>query len=87
MAGWKICIDKNNNNDCEENIEPFNVTNNDGYYEFDSLITGSYKILEIPHQNWVVINPTDGKYIINLQNGQRVTNKNFGNFKVKGGKN
>ncbi|MDD2907477.1 MAG: SdrD B-like domain-containing protein [Candidatus Gracilibacteria bacterium] len=87
MAGWKICIDKNNNNDCEENIEPFNVTNNDGYYEFDSLITGTYKILEIPHQNWIIINPTDGKYIINLLNGQRVEQKNFGNFKIKGGKN
>ncbi|MDD2907401.1 MAG: SdrD B-like domain-containing protein [Candidatus Gracilibacteria bacterium] len=84
MAGWKICIDKNNNNDCEENIEPFNVTNNDGYYEFDSLITGSYKILEIPHQNWVVINPTIGYYNVNLSNGQVVTNKNFGNFKIKG---
>jgi hypothetical protein len=29
MAGWKICIDLNNNNDCEEQIEPFNITNND----------------------------------------------------------
>jgi hypothetical protein len=28
MAGWKICMDMNNNNECEENIEPFNVTNN-----------------------------------------------------------
>jgi len=84
MAWWKICIDLNNNNDCEENSEPFITTNNEGYYEFDSLETWTYKILEIPHQNWRVTNPIDWYYNINLQNGQVLTNKNFWNFKFKG---
>jgi hypothetical protein len=83
MAGWKICIDLNNNNDCEEQIEPFNITNNDWYYEFDSLATWTYKILEIPHQNWIITNPIDWSYNINLQNWQKVEQKNFWNFKVK----
>jgi len=84
MAWCKVYIDLNNNNDCEENIELFNVTNNDWYYEFDSLVTWTYKILEIPHQNWVVTNPTIWYYNVNLLNWQVVTNKIFWNFKIKG---
>ncbi|MDD2907318.1 MAG: hypothetical protein PHH98_01625 [Candidatus Gracilibacteria bacterium] len=84
MAGWKVCIDKNNNNDCEENIETFNVTNNNGYYEFDGLITGTYIIKLIPHQNWEITNPTSGKYNIILGNGQVKDNNNFGAYKTKG---
>ena len=83
MAWWKICIDKNNNNDCEENIEPFILTNNQGYYEFNWLTTWIYKILEIPHQNWILTNPTTKYYTINLSNWQKVTNKNFWNLKTK----
>lgn len=86
MTWWKVCIDLNSNNNCEENVEPFNLTNNNGYYEFDSLITWTYHILEIPHQNWVVTNPTDWKHTINLQNGQVITEKNFWNIKIKGWK-
>lgn len=84
MAWWKICIDKNNNWDCEENTEPFDVTNNQGYYEFNWLATWTYKILEIPHQNWSVTNPTSKYYTITLTSWQKVTNKNFGNLKTKG---
>lgn len=68
MAGWKICIDTNNNDDCEENSESFTVTNNDGYYEFQSLQTGIYRVIEIPHQNWIVTNPSSEYYDINLSN-------------------
>lgn len=39
MAGWKVCIDENENGDCEENTEPFTLTNNGVYYEFASLQT------------------------------------------------
>lgn len=84
MAWWKICIDLNNNNDCEESNEPFNVTNNDWYYDFNWLASWTYKILEIPHQNWIVTNPTTKYYTIQLSNWQIVTNKNFGNLKTKG---
>ncbi|MDD2907316.1 MAG: hypothetical protein PHH98_01615 [Candidatus Gracilibacteria bacterium] len=84
MAGWKVCIDKNNNNDCEENVEPFNLTNNSGYYEFNGLPKGLYKIIEIPHQNWNITSPTSMYYDINLGIGQEVGNRNFGNRKIKG---
>jgi len=82
MAWWKVCIDINNNNDCEEQNEPFNITNNDWYYEFDSLATWNYKILEIPHQNWIVTN-NNWYYNINLSNWEIITDNNFGNYKVK----
>jgi len=84
MAWWKICIDINQDSDCQENTEPFNLTNNDWYYEFNWLATGIYKILEIPHQNWIVTNPSIKYYNIQLSNWQKVTNKNFGNLKTKG---
>ena len=94
MAGWKVCIDTNTNNTCEESTETFNLSNNDGYYEFDSLRTWTYTILEIPHQNWIVTEPTptntntstttpNPKRITNLSNWQRVENQNFGNYKSK----
>ena len=33
MAGWKICIDTNKNSTCEENKEPFQITDNKWYYK------------------------------------------------------
>jgi protocatechuate 3,4-dioxygenase beta subunit len=59
MAGWKVYFDTNNNGSLQENSEPFQVSNNQGYYEFDSLIAGTYKIREIPHQNWAILSPTN----------------------------
>ena len=62
--------------------KPFNVTNNDWYYEFDSLETWTYKILEIPHQNWIVTN-NNWYYYIKLSNWELITDNNFGNYKIK----
>ncbi|MDD2871760.1 MAG: SdrD B-like domain-containing protein [Candidatus Gracilibacteria bacterium] len=84
MAGWKVCIDKNNNGTCEENSEPFILTNNDGHYEFNGLPKGLYKIIEIPHQNWNITSPTNLYYDVNLGIGQEIVNINFGNYKYKG---
>ncbi|MDD2871758.1 MAG: SdrD B-like domain-containing protein [Candidatus Gracilibacteria bacterium] len=86
MAGWKVCIDKNNNGTCEENSEPFILTNNDGFYEFNGLPKGLYKIIEIPHTNWNIISPTNMYFDVNLGIGQEIINKNFGNYKYKGNK-
>ncbi|MDD2871872.1 MAG: SdrD B-like domain-containing protein, partial [Candidatus Gracilibacteria bacterium] len=86
MAGWKVCIDKNNDNTCQENTEPFTLTNNDGYYELNGLAKGIYRIIEIPHTNWNITSPISLYYDINLGIGLEVINKNFGNFRVKGGK-
>jgi len=82
MAGWKICIDINLDWKCQESIEPFNLTNNKWYYEFNSLITWNYSILEIHHQNWEVTN-NSWNYDISLSNWEKIINKSFWNFKVK----
>mgnify|MGYP003840370673 CR=1 FL=1 len=73
----------NNNGTCEENIEPFMVTNNTWYYEFDWLATGTYTILIVPRQNWTITTPTIANYTINLSNGEVVTDRNFWNYKAK----
>jgi hypothetical protein len=79
-----MCMDLNNNNECKENIEPFNVTYNTWYYEFDSLETWDYKILQIQRNNWQAVNPTHWYYDINLWNGEHIQSINFGNYKIKG---
>ena len=43
MAWRKIFIDENLDWECQENSKPFNLTNNDGYYEFDSFFLENYK--------------------------------------------
>ena len=83
-AWWKICIDENENGTCEENLETFMVTNNTWYYEFDWLATGTYTILEVPRQNWIITILTTASYTVNLSNGEEVTDKNFWNYKEKG---
>ena len=84
MAWWKVCIDSNNNWTCEENSEPFILTNNDWYYEFNWLPKWLYKIIEIPHTNWNITSPTSLYYSVNLWVWQTIWNKNFGNYKYKG---
>ena len=79
MAWWKVCIDTNNNG----TSETFNVTNNQWYFEFNGLQTGSYKILEIPHQNWTIFSPSIWYYQVTLTNWQQVNNKNFWNKNTK----
>ena len=86
MAWWKVCIDKNNNWTCEESTEPFILTNNDWFYEFNWLPKWLYKIIEIPHTNWNIISPTNMYFDVNLWIGQEIINKNFGNYKYKGNK-
>lgn len=86
MAGWKICIDTNNNGDCEENSEPFITTNNDGYYEFNGLATGVYTIIKIEKPNWQTTEPGTNSYTINLANGEQSSYNNFWNKKLQWGK-
>ncbi|NVP17104.1 hypothetical protein HUU51_00080 [Candidatus Gracilibacteria bacterium] len=86
-AGYKVCIDSNNNSKCEENIEPFIVTDNTGNYKFDNLDKGDYTIIQETRNNWEIIKPLDKKYTIKLNNGQNIVNLNFENSKINGNKN
>lgn len=76
-AGYKVCIDKNNNWKCEENIELFVVTSNTWYYKFDNLEKWDYTIIQVPKNNWEIIKPLDKKYTIKLNNWQNILNLDF----------
>ena len=82
-AGYKICLDKNKNSICEENIEKFMVTDNSGYYEFKDLKEWKYNIIQEKRKNWNIINPDSQKYELYLNNGQNYKNINFQNEKIK----
>lgn len=81
-AWWKICLDLNNNWTCEENSEPFFVTNLIWYYKFDNLEKWVYNAIEIPKNNWTIITPTTQKYKLELNKGQNFKNINFENKKI-----
>ena len=83
MAGWKVFIDENCDWELQENLEKFTIMDNEWYYEFDNLETWTYKIYEIPHQNWEITNPEGWYYEIDLWNWKVVENMNFENIRIK----
>lgn len=83
MAGWKVYLDMNNDGKLQENIEPFDVTDNTGYYEFTNLERWDYSVKELPHINWEITTPVHKAYDIYLNSGQSIKNLNFENIKNK----
>jgi len=66
------------------------VTDNYGNYKFDDLMPGTYYVCEEARANWEQAAPTSGYacangtkgYEIVLGAGQKITGKNFGNYKL-----
>jgi len=56
------------------------TTGADGSYCFNDLAAGIYTIKETPKDNWVQKYPVPGTYSITLTTGQKVIDKNFGNY-------
>ena len=83
MAWWKVFIDENGDWELQENKEKFTVTDNNGFYEFKELETWSYRVYEIPHQNWEIIVPESWYYEIDLINWEDVQNIDFENLITK----
>ena len=81
MAGWKVYLDLNNNGTFEENSEPFDVTDNTGYYEFKNLEKWKYTLSIISHTNW---NLTQTNYDIFVNKWQNFQNINFNAEKTNG---
>lgn len=81
MPGWTIFIDKNNDS-ILENGEPAMATDRFGRYTFANLFPGTYRICEAPKAGWQQTLPgDDGCYNVVL-NGERITDKNFGNYRL-----
>ncbi|MGB3511209.1 MAG: S8 family serine peptidase [Microcoleaceae cyanobacterium] len=51
LEGWTIFLDDNENGELDEG-ETSTVTNNNGYYEFDSLDAGTYTVAEELQPGW-----------------------------------
>ena len=51
LASWKIYIDENDNKTFD-NGEPFDITDNDGYYEFTNMPYGFHNVLDLKEDNW-----------------------------------
>lgn len=84
MAWWKVYLDINNNGILEENEEPFDVTDNTGYYSFENLIPQDYTISIDSHKNWNIISPNNEWYSLYLNKGQNIQHLNFNVEKING---
>lgn len=76
LSGWTIFLD-NNDDGILDPGEVFTTTDNDGYYLFNKLLPGIYKLSEVLQTGWTQISAPSG---INLSAGQNSTNNNFVNF-------
>lgn len=79
LADWTIFIDENGNGELDGD-EPSTTTDVNGAYSFTGLSVGTYTVREEQQTGWTqtTTNPAD----IELENGENVTNVDFGNFKL-----
>ena len=96
LSGWKITLEELNNNMEAEalvtNSLPYEITGENGRYEFDGLLPGEYKICEEMQDGWMQTHPNnqdisremDPKchYVEINTSGQTLVNYNFGNFEL-----
>ena len=81
MRGWTIFIDSNGNGVFDAG-ETSTITNRYGDYSFPGLLAGTYRVCEIQVTGWMQTMPGDSQcYDITL-NGEDLSDKNFGNFKL-----
>ncbi|MCK5211358.1 DUF11 domain-containing protein [Candidatus Parcubacteria bacterium] len=56
IKDWVIYIDENDNDELDKDqygpIEPYSMTNQDGYYTFQNLVPGTYKVCEEMQAGW-----------------------------------
>jgi hypothetical protein len=86
LAGWRICLDLNNNHVCDllGTPEPRAVTDEWGEYAFVGLPATTYYVWEYEQEGWTRSHPlTDGGvHTIKLAPGQIVRDADFGNYRT-----
>ena len=76
LADWSIMLDQGN----DGTFDLVSSTDVDGNYWFTNLIPGEYLVAEELEPGWVQTFPDgDGSHIVNLAEGQIVTDIDFGN--------
>ncbi len=76
LAGWKISLYKQNGVNWDYVTET--ITEPDGYYAFEGLAPGVYKVVEESRLGWENTLPGGGEYILSL-GGEPKADLNFGN--------
>ncbi len=78
QVGWTTYIDANQNGQLDQN-EPTATTDSTGYYTFQGLTPGGYRVREVIQQGWSQTRPAAGYYDVNVVAGQQAIDKIFGN--------
>jgi hypothetical protein len=82
LADWTIFLDSNDNGSFNEG-EPQTTTDVNGNYAFTNLEAGVYRIHEVNQPGWRQTDPAvdgvPGYWLIDLEEGQEVTEIDFGN--------
>ena len=78
LQGWTAYIDKNLNGKLDAG-EPTAITDSTGYFTFQGVAQGSYRIREGVQSGWTLTHPTNGYYDVSLSAGQTITDRIFGN--------
>ncbi|MBI4128340.1 MAG: hypothetical protein HY459_04735, partial [Parcubacteria group bacterium] len=58
------------------------LTNAQGEYWFMDLLPGRYLLLEDREPGWIAVEPRSGLYVLRLQSGQILTDRNFANARI-----
>ena len=75
ISGWMMTLKVGNG------IFGSVFTNGSGYYEFDDLPAGTFKIVEENRAGWIPTNPATGSTTVTiLVDGDEISDVNFGNY-------
>ncbi len=75
LSGWVVYLDGNNNG-YKDSWETATVTDANGYYKFNNLAAGNYRVREVQQSGWV---QSAAPALVALTTGQNKTGVNFGN--------
>jgi uncharacterized protein (DUF2141 family) len=85
LKGWVIYLDTNGNGALDSG-EISTTTDKHGAYKFSNLPAGTYTVREVQQVGWTQTYPStnaaNDQYSFTLSAGQKVTKKDFGNFKL-----
>jgi hypothetical protein len=82
LAGWTLYLDKNSNGKLDAG-EISTTSDSKGNYRFFNLVAGSYRINIIGNSRYSQTTPAIGFHTVTLSAGGTVSNKNFGEKKLK----
>jgi hypothetical protein len=82
LSGWSLYLDRNNNGKRDKN-EELTTSDSNGNYRFFNLPAGTYRVRIAPLSNYTITTPTSGYHLVTLGAGATVSNKNFGEKKLK----